>query len=90
MATASFPRATEEIATHDTLTMPQAAELLSTEEQFMAVVQAMNTLLIAKGVYAQEEFNTLYVMWARNQQRRPKKQRPGWRARILNVLTFGS
>jgi hypothetical protein len=89
MASISLPR-THETASSKTLTMPEAAELLSHEEQFMAVVQAMNTLLIAKGVYSQEEFNALYVMWAKNQQRRPKKLRPGWRARLLSILTSGS
>jgi hypothetical protein len=72
------------------MTAPQAAELLSREERFMATVQAMNTLLIEKGVYTQKEFNALYVMWAKNQQSRPKKQRPGWRSRILSILTVGS
>lgn len=60
------------------MTMQEAAELLSREERFMATTQAMNTLLIAKGVYSQEEFDSLFIMWAQNQQRRPKGDRPGW------------
>jgi len=90
MATVSTPRAAEEMAARDTVTRQQAAELLTAEERGLAVAQAMNTLLLAKGVYTHEEFDALYIMFAVNQQRRPKRQRPGWRSRILSILTFGS
>jgi len=88
MATLSLPRA-DTIAERK-ITQEEAAELLSREERFMATVQAMNALLIAKGVYSAEEFEALYVQWAMNQQRKPKSQRPGWRSRIISILTFGA
>ena len=56
----------------------------------MATVAAMNTLMIEKGVYTQNEFDAIYIQWAVTQQSRPKKQRPGWRSRILSILSFGA
>ncbi len=61
------------------LSFDEALEVLSREERFMATVQAMNTLLIQKGVYTTEEFQELFRMWAQNQLDRAKKERPGWR-----------
>ncbi len=55
----------------------------------MATVSAMNALLIEKQVYTTEELEAFYVQWAMNQQSKPKKLRPGWRSRILSILTFG-
>jgi hypothetical protein len=68
------------------MTMPEAAKLLSREERFMATVAAMNTLLIEKRIYTQQEFDAIFIQWAITQQARPKKQRPGWRSRILAFL----
>ena len=62
----------------------EAMDLLSREERFMATVQAMNTLLIQKGIYSSEEMEYYYVQWAQAQVRRPKKQRPGWRTTLLS------
>ena len=45
-------------------------ELLTTmdrEERFMATVYAMNTLLLAKGVYTKAEFEALIAEWAGKQ-----------------------
>lgn len=88
MATISLPHAAETTST-SSITRQQAAELLTDEERGLAVAQAINRLLLAKGVYTHEEFDALYIMFALNQQRRPKSQRPGWRARILAILRFG-
>ena len=90
MASITIPRADQNTQENgQTMTMPEAAKLLSREERFMATVAAMNTLLIDKGVYTQEEFDAIYIQWALTQQSRPKKQRPGWRSRILSILSFG-
>jgi hypothetical protein len=90
MASITVPRADQNTQENgQIMTMPEAAKLLSREERFMATVAAMNTLLIDKGVYTQEEFDAIYIQWALTQQSRPKKQRPGWRSRILSILSFG-
>jgi hypothetical protein len=62
------------------LTMGQAMLILSREERFMATVSVMNTLLIHKGIYTQEEFDAIFVRWAKAQLSRPRTQRPGWRS----------
>ena len=60
------------------MTMPEASELLSREERFMATIATINTLLIQKLVYRQQEFDALFIQWARVQQNKPKSERPGW------------
>jgi hypothetical protein len=87
MASISLPR-TQETASSKTLTMPEAAEFLSREERFMATVAAMNTLLIEKRVYTQQEFDAIFVGWAKAQLSKPKKQRTGWRPKFLSILGF--
>ena len=59
------------------LTIREAVELLSREERFMATVAAMNTLLIAKGVYKQAEFDEIFCQWAEAQQSKLKIARVG-------------
>ena len=68
------------------LTAPEAAKLLSREERFMATVAAMNTLLIEKQIYTQEEFDEIFCNWAQAQLSKPKQQRPGWRSKFLSFL----
>jgi hypothetical protein len=53
----------------------QALDLVSRDQRFMATVYAMNTLLIHKGVYTQDEFETLFTEWVKKEER--KKSRPG-------------
>jgi len=60
------------------LSVDEASAILSREERFMATVYAMNTLLIHKGMYTQQEFDALFCRWAKTQTRRPMGQRPGW------------
>ena len=48
----------------------EAMERLSRDERFRATVYAMNTLLIHKGIYTQEEFQALFVEWVEKEQRR--------------------
>jgi hypothetical protein len=51
----------------------KALDLLTRDERFRATVYAMNTLLIHKGIYTQQEFQKLVVEWASKQQRKPSK-----------------
>jgi hypothetical protein len=93
MASTTFPtykESTEAEGATRTMTMPEAAQLLSREERFMATISAMNALLIEKRVYTQQEFDEIYIQWAITQQSRAKKHRPGWRSRILSIVAFGS
>jgi hypothetical protein len=64
------------------MTMPEAAKLLSREERFMGTVAAMNTLLIEKQIYTQDEFDAIFCDWAEAQLARPKGQRSGARAKV--------
>jgi len=77
MATHSVPVSHRDHSQNDELSIQDAVMLLSREERFMATVQAMNTLLVEKGIYTTEEFDALFISWARAQQKRPKKERPG-------------
>ena len=52
------------------MSFEEALALASRDEGFKATVYAMNTLLIHKGVYTQEEFQTLFVEWVEKEQRR--------------------
>ena len=51
----------------------KALNLLTRDDKFRATVYAMNTLLIDKGIYSQEEFQKLFLEWALKQQRKPSK-----------------
>jgi hypothetical protein len=51
------------------MTFKEAFELMGKDEAFRATVYAMNTLLIAKGVYAADEFENLFCEHAVNFQR---------------------
>jgi len=42
----------------------KALEILSRDDRFKATIYAMNTLLIHKGIYTQQEFQQLFVEWA--------------------------
>jgi hypothetical protein len=80
--------ATAAAKTSEELTVQDASVILSREERFMATVYAMNTLLVQKGFYTQQEFDSLFCRWAKTQLRRPKNERPGWRRTIFSRL-FG-
>jgi hypothetical protein len=55
--------------------MPEAARLLSREERFMATVAAMNTLLIEKQIYTQQEFDAIFCDWAAAQVSKSRKKK---------------
>ncbi len=45
------------------MSFDESVESASRDERFMATVYAMNTLLIHKGVYTRDEFESLFVEW---------------------------
>jgi hypothetical protein len=45
----------------DLVTMEEAMNLLNRDDRFKATVAAMNTLLIRKGIYTQEEFEGYFI-----------------------------
>jgi len=52
------------------MSFEEALTMASRDEGFKATVYAMNTLLIHKGIYTQEEFQALFVEWVEKEQRR--------------------
>ena len=56
-----------------TMSYEKALDLLSRDDRFKATIYAMNTLLIHKGIYTQEEFQQLVVEWALKQQEKPSR-----------------
>jgi hypothetical protein len=56
------------------MTYEEALRAATRDESFKATVYAMNTLLIHKGVYTQEQFEQLFTEWVRKEER--KKARP--------------
>jgi hypothetical protein len=52
------------------MSFEEALAMASRDEGFKATVYAINTLLIHKGVYTQEEFQALFVEWVQNEQKR--------------------
>jgi hypothetical protein len=59
------------------MSFEEALLLASRDEGFKATVYAMNTLLIQKGIYAQGEFQALFVEWVEKepQPKVPEKSR---------------
>jgi hypothetical protein len=52
------------------MSFEEALAVASRDESFKATVYAMNTLLIHKGVYTQEELQGLFVEWVEKEQKR--------------------
>ena len=50
------------------MSFEQALESLSRDERFRATVYAMNSLLIQKGIYSPEEFERVFIEWAKKQR----------------------
>ena len=46
------------------MSFDEAVKLLERDERFKATVSAMNTLLVQKGIYTQEEFEAYFCQWA--------------------------
>jgi hypothetical protein len=49
-------------------------KVASRDERFMATVYAMNSLLIHKGVYSAEEFESVFVEWVQKEQRQKSRE----------------
>jgi len=58
------------------MSFEEALSLASRDEAFKATIYAMNTLLIGKGIYTREEFETLFVEWVGKEQRRTRAAEP--------------
>jgi hypothetical protein len=67
------------------MSFEEALALASRDEGFKATVYAMNTLLVHKGIYTQEEFGKLFVEWVEKEQRR--KTRPAQRTTVSSELS---
>jgi hypothetical protein len=52
------------------MSFEEALAAASRDEGFKATVYAINTLLIQKGVYTQEEFQSFFVEWIERELRR--------------------
>jgi hypothetical protein len=52
------------------MSFEEALAAASRDESFKATVYAMNTLLISKGVYSQNEFQALFDEWVAEELRR--------------------
>ena len=53
----------------------EALDILSRDDRFKATIYAMNTLLIHKEIYTQQEFQQLFVEWAiKEESKRPSHE----------------
>ncbi len=55
------------------MSFEDALELLTRDESFKATLYAVNTLLIQKGIYTKNEFEDLFVEWAKKELNRKKQ-----------------
>jgi hypothetical protein len=51
-----------------------ALKNLSRDDRFKATIYAMNSLLIYKGIYTQQEFQKLFIEWTEKEQ--PNRSSP--------------
>jgi hypothetical protein len=54
------------------MSFEEALERVSRDDSFRATVYAMNTLLIHKGIYTQQEFRTLFVEWVEKENKKKR------------------
>ncbi len=50
------------------MSFDEAVQLVSRDEAFKATVYAMNTLLIHRGIYTQDEFQNLFIEWVKKEE----------------------
>lgn len=50
------------------MSFEKAMQIASRDDAFKATIYAMNTLLIHKGIYTQDEFETVFVEWVRKEE----------------------
>jgi len=56
------------------MSFEKAFEMANRDERFKATVYAMNTLLIHKGIYSQEEFEQFFTEWVGKEQRKKARE----------------
>jgi len=52
------------------MSFEESLQMASRDERFMATVYAMNSLLIHKGIYTQQEFEQLFVEWVARENKK--------------------
>ena len=52
------------------MSFDEALKVASRDERFMATIYAMNPLLIHKGIYTTEEFESIFIEWVNKEQRK--------------------
>ena len=69
------------------MSFDKAMETASRDERFMATVYAMNSLLIHKQIYTQEEFEALFVEWMNKEERKKMRSeaKPASRAALCQA-----
>jgi hypothetical protein len=53
----------------------EAMDVASRDEAFKATIYAMNTLLISKGTYTQNEFQQLFTEWVKKEESKKARAR---------------
>ena len=53
----------------------EAMDVASRDEAFKATIYAMNTLLINKGIYTQNEFQQLFTEWVKKEESKKARAR---------------
>jgi hypothetical protein len=53
----------------------EAMDVASRDEAFKATIYAMNTLLISKGIYTQNEFQQLFTEWVKKEESKKARAR---------------
>lgn len=66
------------------MSFEEALDLLTRDERFHATIYAINSLLISKGFYTREEFQSLVKEWAAKEVR--KKGRTSHRSTLQTSL----
>jgi hypothetical protein len=62
------------------LSYEKAMLLASRDEAFKATVYAMNTLLVHKGIYTQDEFQKCFVEWMEKEEAKKARARNSGRS----------
>jgi hypothetical protein len=52
------------------MSFDEALKVASRDERFMATIYAINSLLIQKGIYSTEEFESIFIEWVNKEQRK--------------------
>lgn len=68
------------------MSFDEAIETASRDERFMATVYAMNTLLVQKGIYTQEEFEQLFVEWVGKENQKKRRAGGDTTARVASAF----